>query len=339
MKIFYVGFLPYGSTSVERCQDVAALGHQVHAHDMMRCAEGANRIELSLMGRYQWGPRMDRANKAVLEDAHGRDFDMVWVDKGTWLYPEVLRELRQQSNRRLAVHYTPDAQLLDNRTRHYVNAIPVYDLHVTTKPFEVEPLKKLGARKVMLGLQGYGAKFANATPDIARAEMKSDTCFIGHSQSSYRKLAAAVADTGLDFKIWGPKWPRWAKLMPRFRACVQGSGLWGDDYPAALLSTKVALGFLSKYIPETTTTRTFEIPATGAFMLAERTTDHLALFEEGKEAEFFGSIEELRDKVRYFVANDEARQRIARAGRARCQRSGYSLENQLSQVLARLESR
>lgn len=333
MKILYIGFLPFGSTSLERCQAVAAMGHEVYAHDMMQCADGASRVELSLMGRYQWGPRMDLANKAVLEDARNSDFDIVWVDKGTWLYPEVLAELRDRSNRRFAIHYTPDSQLFDNRTRHYLKAITTYDLHVTTKPFEVEPLRKLGAKEVLLVLQGYGAKFDQVTPAMAQPAMASDACFIGHCQPHYRQLARAVSKTDHNFRIWGQKWPRWARLSPSLRKCVSGGPLWGDDYVSGLVSSKIALGFLSKYIPETTTTRTFEIPATGTFMLAERTDDHLALFEEDKEAAFFGSADELRDKVSFYARRDTLRQKIAAAGKARCLASGYSTRNQLEHVL------
>ena len=120
---------------------------------------------------------------------------------------------------------------------------------------------------------------------------------------------------------------RWA------RPYVCGNGAWGLDYLKALSNAKIALGLLGKHIPETTTTRSFEIPAIGTFMLAERTDDHLALFEEGEEAEFFDNDDELKDKIRFYLANDSARNKIAAAGRERCIRSGYSSYNQLQKVL------
>ncbi|MCG8403893.1 MAG: glycosyltransferase [Phycisphaerales bacterium] len=59
-------------------------------------------------------------------------------------------------------------------------------------------------------------------------------------------------------------------------------------------------------------------------MLADRTEDHLASFEEDKEAVFFSSTEEMVDKAKYYLKNDEARERIAQAGYRRCLESGYS---------------
>jgi spore maturation protein CgeB len=60
--------------------------------------------------------------------------------------------------------------------------------------------------------------------------------------------------------------------------------------------------------------RTFEVPACGSFMLAERSEEQRAMFVEDREAVFFSNTEELCDKVRYYLAHDDLRRRIAQAG-------------------------
>ena len=106
-----------------------------------------------------------------------------------------------------------------------------------------------------------------------------------------------------------------------------------DEYPVALSAAKICLGLLSKRFPETLTTRSFEIPACGTFLLGERTDDHCALFEEGVEAEFFASAEELTDKLRYYLSNPSQRAQIAAAGRERFVRSGYDRVSRFRQML------
>ncbi len=71
-------------------------------------------------------------------------------------------------------------------------------------------------------------------------------------------------------------------------------------------------------------------------MLAERTEEHLDLFEEGKEAEFFESDEELLDKTRYYLRNEEERRRIARAGYERCLKSGYSNHARVERMIEKI---
>ena len=50
-------------------------------------------------------------------------------------------------------------------------------------------------------------------------------------------------------------------------------------------------------------------------MVAPRTKELQAMYREGEEAVYFDSKEELLAKVRWLLEDDEARNRIAKAGR------------------------
>lgn len=336
MRILMVGSLFTGSTTLDRLHGLQQLGHDVIPFDTGQVVSRLNRIERTLLGRFNSGAAVSRLNGLILDLARKNSFDALYVEKGVWIFPETVRELRQLATKHLAVHWTPDAQLVDNRSRHFIAAIPEYDVLVTTKPFEIESYKTQGAKDVVLLLQGFGERFVRiGHSDIATDK---DVVFVGHCQSHYRGCIKALASTGVPTQVWGPRWDRWAILQPKLRAAVQGTGLWGDSYPEMLKRGKIALGLLGKHIPETTTTRSFEIPATGTFMLAERTDDHMDLFEENKEAVFFATDEELCDKARYYLSNDTLREEIARAGRKRSKISGYHITEQIRKLMCHLET-
>jgi hypothetical protein len=140
---------------------------------------------------------------------------------------------------------------------------------------------------------------------------------------------------GVKVRVWGPGWHR-CRLRTK-HLCLENRAVWGDQYALAINAFDINLCFLRKVNRDLQTTRSIEIPACGAFMLAERTDEHLALFAEGQEAEFFSSDEELLDKVRYYLAHDDQRRRIAAAGRERCLKSGYSNHHRMRQMLQEIE--
>src|SRR5207247_5410781 len=92
-------------------------------------------------------------------------------------------------------------------------------------------------------------------------------------------------------------------------------------------------GFLAEANRNGHTSRTFEIPASGGFLLAQRSDGQAEFFEEGREMECFGSYEEMRDKVRWYLAHDDARERIREAGLERCRRSGYTYQERMRSVI------
>lgn len=111
----------------------------------------------------------------------------------------------------------------------------------------------------------------------------------------------------------------------------------GDDYAMAICSFDINLVFLRKINRDLQTTRSVEIPACGAFMLAERTDEHLRLFKENEEAIYFSSNEELSEQVRYFLKHEEVRMRISQAARKRCLIGGYSYRERITKMFQKIE--
>ncbi len=81
--------------------------------------------------------------------------------------------------------------------------------------------------------------------------------------------------------------------------------------------------------------RPFEVTAFGGFLLSHHQEELGEHFEIGRECEFFRNETELLDKVRYYTAHPEKRERIARAGHERTM-SEHLLRHRVDAVVARL---
>ena len=73
------------------------------------------------------------------------------------------------------------------------------------------------------------------------------------------------------------------KLLSRAH---QGGEVYADDYARALTGSRIGLGFVRRVCPDQHTTRTFEIPACGSLLLADRTEEHQDSLKKGKRQSF-----------------------------------------------------
>lgn len=330
-KILYIGNLREGGNALDRTVTLRDAGWSVEGIDTWPYRAAGSRLIRSLTARLQIGLPVRRLNRDLRARAAQGQYDVVLVDKGTLVWRETILALKAGSARNLAVHYTPDAAFFDNRSREFFRTIRDYDLLVTTKPFELDHYRRAGARELMLIEQGYGPRIDPALAADVPDRLRSEVVFVGHCQPHYATLLKTASEN-FSLKIWGPGWPEYAARNVWARKVVQGPGLFGPDYARALVGAKIALGLLSKRVPETTTTRSFEIPAMGTMLLAERSDDHCRLFEEGREAEFFASPEEMIAKARAYLADDAARAEVAAAGRTRCLRDRYAMGDQFARI-------
>ena len=335
LRILYVGALWQGSTASHRMVALQDLGHEVTGIDTTppdRHME--RRVLVRVLSCLRHPPDLAKANKQILENMMHNTFDVLWVDKGLTISPKTLRLVKERQPECRLVSYSPDDMLNPrNQSHRYRKCIPIYDLHVTTKSYNVTELKELGARDVLFIDNAYDPhthRPIELSPE-EQAKWGAEVGFIGAFENERFQMMLALAKAGIKVTIRGPGWFRYQNMHPNL--IVKPGWVLGDDYTKAVCATKINLCFLRKVNRDLQTQRSVEIPACGGFMLAERTNEHLSLFEESKEAEFFSGEEELIAKVRYYLDHEDERQRIATAGRERCLRSGYSNHERLRGVL------
>lgn len=337
MKILYFGTLGWGGTSLQRCEALRRVA-RVYAVDTRRFVPEVGwgrRPWHSLALRLGAGPLAARVSRELVREARRFEPDWVWVDQGLLVSRAAIEEIRQSSRTRV-LHYTPDSLASPGfANRCFREAVGAYDLCITTKPDEPDRYRAWGARRVRFSQQGYDPAIHRpiALSAEARRRFGADVTFVGeHNAARARSLARLARSRLCTLAIYGRRWelgPTAAVLQP-----LQRGWVYGDDYARALSASKIGLGFLNHDMGDVYTTRSFEIPACGTLLLAERTEAHRALYDEDREAVFFASDEELLEKVEFYLRHEEARDAIAAGGRRRV--AGYTWQARMGECVAEL---
>jgi len=357
MKLLFLGPVEAGQTSLMRMRAFERLGQTVRGVHTGEPWTRTSWWKRQTQRRLQRGSIVDEVNRRVLE--HAREFrpELVWAEKQEFLRAETIQEIRILGAR--TVHFTPDPYFsLDwKRTRLMDEAIRTFDALVYCKSYEREQYEGIGKPTVYMPL-GYCDEVHRP---LASEEVRWRCAigFLGGWEPRRERLLHAVAAAGFDVKIWGGYWEflRDGKWSPRRHIILrqlagkdrfsfhcdellsrahQGGEVYGDDYARAVTGSRIGIGFLRKACPDQHTTRTFEIPACGSMLLADRTEEHKELFEEGKEAEFFASSEEFLDKLTFYCGNESARRCMAERGYERCKQGGYAYLCRLRVALLQL---
>src|SRR6185312_8429316 len=111
-----------------------------------------------------------------------------------------------------------------------------------------------------------------------------------------------------------------------------------QQYREAIWRSKINLSFITHSNLDEFVHKSFEIAGCGGFLLAERSEGHLQRFREDEEAVFFSGFEELAEKIRRYLPDEEARRRIATAGQVRALRDGYHNDCQVGLILDRAQT-
>ncbi len=322
MKMLYSGPMGQWGTTSARHGALVALGHEVDVIDV-RDHLRKNGIPRKLERLLHIGSGVSGYNARLAARAEETRPDLVWLDTGSFVWPETLRRIRATGTRLVA--YNSDYFGFRTFTwRLFLAAVHLYDAIIITNEFNIPELKRRAARKLIMTYAAYDPEF-HKPPQLTeseRATYDSDAVVIGHHEPAYERLIRVLRRAKLRVRVWGEGWHDPAPRLRMGSAIQSPAILWGPESVKAIASAKIGLGVLSKWNRNQSTGRSFEVPAIGTFLLAERTPEHLSFFQEGKEAVFFSSTDELLKKAKYYLEHPDEREAIARAGYERCVRSG-----------------
>ena len=200
-----------------------------------------------------------------------------------------------------------------NSWTQYRSAVSEYDLVVVVREENIAEARALHAKRV-LRIYRAADEVAHAPRELTPAEQEkwgSEVLFVGTAFPERGAFFRELVRLGVPLSIYGNKWSE-LKEWKALKTCWRGPGLEDPySYSTAILAAKVSLGLLSKENRDLHTTRSMEIPSLGGAFCAERTSEHLHLYEEDKEAVFWSSPEECAAKCAALLADDVWRRGVA----------------------------
>jgi len=340
LKILYAAGLSPNDSSQYRLWALERLGHKVVSLNAYEY-EARNALARKVFFRMQAGPWVARLNRDILAMAEHENPDVFWADKLLSLQPKTLEKLRAMGI--VSVSYMIDNAFGPRRDpgwRLYMRDIPYFDLHVVQRDKNIADYRERGARDV-IKIQTAYEPTVHFPPSEGWGDKDRDrgVSFIGTSYDDRPEFLTRLwKEFGFPVVISGDS--QWKKrLTPEAAAALYtNSELYLKEYREGIWRSKINLSFLTHSNQDEFVHKSFEIAACQGFLLAERSPGHAARFVEDEEAVFFTGFDECVEKIRKYLPDEAARERIAAAGRARAVRDGYGNDAQLGAIVERVRS-
>lgn len=309
MKVLYCG--PNNGTSRSRKNGLLSLGFDVSNFE----------LEKNIITNFKWFQFLENkslnmlnlrvVNLRLLNEVKKLSPDMIWIDKGTYIFRETLEKIKQLNNKAVIIHHnTDDIESDKHQFNNYFNCLDLYDAHFTCNKFNIDYLKKISKSNFFYNEIGYDQNifFPN------KQNKKYDLFFIGHHEPEYEKYVSEVINKDIRFFLGGPGW--FSSNIPKSN--ISFNSFNEDIYPKIINQSSAGLGLYSSWNRNISSGRIFEIPATGAALIVKRNTFIETLYKEDSEAIFFDTPKELSSKLNNLFVNDDLVRTIAINGYKRC---------------------
>ena len=338
MRILYVAHLSPNDSA-----DYRRLALQRAGHTCIPVNQYGYGLKQALLRKVEHrlvaGPEVRRFNRDLIAMAREHRPDVLWCDKTLFLHPATLETFR-------AMKIPTVSYMIDNffgprrdpGWRLYAKTIPLFDLHCTQRDANVREYTAAGARDVIKIQTAFEPTVHFPAPEpYTDAQRDRGVSFIGTAYDQRAETLTRMAREGLPVVIsGGPQHWKPKLTADEFARLYREGELYQEQYRSAIWRSKINLSFLTHSNADEFVHKSFEIAGCGGFLMAERSPGHTARFAEDEEAVFFHGYEELVEKVKRYLPDEAARNRIALAGQQRAWTSGYDNDTQVRRILERV---
>jgi spore maturation protein CgeB len=337
-RMLYVAPLGPGYTTLYRYHALQRLKQNLIPFDVRHYDYKIGKLN-AMVYHLPIGPLVVPINLALVAAVQKERPEIVWLDRPMVFTPHTIRRIKQLGA--FTVCFNQDNAFCNR----YGGPLPWYqfrrvfrlmDLHCLFREADVRRYREWGLNYVVNQFSYEPTEHFPPPQGWSDADRTREVSFIGSPYDDRPQFLRNLIEVHkLPVVISGGRWST-AFNKEELARYTRGESLVGPAYRENIWKSKINLAFVTQN-EDDVSHKSFEIAACGAFLLALRTPGHQACFEEGKEAEFFSSVEECAEKCRYYLDHPAERQAIAARGRERAVRSGYDNDTQLTRILARLD--
>ena len=333
--VLVVGRFHADSVGLHIVEGLESLGHRVARFETTfradseasRLRKRAEAIRTRLTDLTSGMPLMRKRFSRELTSAASSEAIGLTIVTHDYLDPDQIELVREVTGAPVAMWF-PDAISRFGRA-WFLNG--PYDGLFFKDPFSVHTLNLTLDKPIYYLPEAFSPKRLDAPPlsEADLAEFGCDVCTAGNLYSYRAEFFAQLRD--YDVRIWGnpaPLWMRTEAIQPM----VQNRYLINDVKARAFRAAKICINNLNPAEIWGVNARTFEISGAGGFQLLDWRPTLADLFVDGEELVSFRTMDDLRDKLDYYLAHDSERASIAARGRERALRD-HSFEDRLKLLI------
>lgn len=260
-------------------------------------------------------PGYRKRNALLLQQALDFQPDILWVvGDNTVIFPQTLEAIKAQTGAKIVFASGTSPIVFSKPIER--DAARLYDLVLVNDYYHGIQWLELGAQRMRcLPIAAIDPDF-HTPPDIPADERTQYTCdvtFVGtilpHSLYSER-ITALEALRDFDLGIWS------VHDVPDTLAQYYRGYALGAQMMRVLSAAKISLNVHGDFMRYGGNMRLFEAAAMGAFQLVDDRPGVHEWFTEGEHLVTYRDTDDLRDKVRHYLAYPDERTKIADAARA-----------------------